>query len=152
MLQNYFKVALRNLLRNSVYSFINITGLAIGLASSILILLWVADELSFDSFHSNSDRLSQVWVNATYDGSINSYNSVPFPTYIELRLVDSRIKNTCVTNWGGKSLLTVGETRLKKNSYYVSEEFLEMFQFPLLTGDAGQVLDNPDGIVLTEAT
>jgi ABC-type antimicrobial peptide transport system permease subunit len=151
MLQNYFKVALRNLLRNSVYSFINIAGLSIGLASSILILLWVADELSFDSFHTNSDQLSQVWVNATYDGSITSYNSVPFPAYPELRSVDSRIKNTCVTNWGGTSLLAVGETRLKKTSLYVSEEFLEMFQFPLIIGDAAQVLDDPDGILLTES-
>ena len=152
MLQNYFKVALRNLLRNSVYSFINIAGLSIGLASCILILLWVANELSYDSFHKNSDQLGQVWVNATYDGSINSYNSVPFPTYAELRAVDSQIKNTCVTNWGGTSLLSVGEIRLKKSSLYVSEEFLEMFQFPLLWGDAAHVLDDPNAIVLTEAT
>jgi putative ABC transport system permease protein len=152
MLQNYIKVALRNLFRNSVYSFINIAGLAIGLASSILILLWVVDELSFDSFHTNSDQLSQVWVNATYEGSVNSHNSVPFLTYSEILAMDSRIKNTCVTNWGGTSLLAVGETRLKKETFYVSEEFLEMFRFPLLMGDATQVLDNPDGIVLTAAT
>jgi putative ABC transport system permease protein len=152
MLQNYLKIALRNLLRNSVYSFINIAGLAIGLASSILILLWVADELSYDSFHDNADELSQVWINAQYDGTINAYNSVPYLTYIELRATDSRIKNTCVSNWGGTSLLTVGETRIKKNSFYVSEEFLEMFRFPLVTGDAATVLDDPSSIVISEAT
>lgn len=152
MLRNYLKIAFRNLKRSPVYSIINIGGLAIGLASSILILLWVADELSFDRFHDNASELSQVWVNGNYDGSVNSYNSVPYPVYQELRAVDSRIKNTCVTNWGGTSLLSVGEKRLKKNSLYVTEEFLEMFRFPLLKGDAAKVLDEPTGIVLTEAT
>jgi putative ABC transport system permease protein len=152
MFRNYFKIALRNLTRNSVYSFINIGGLAIGLASCILIILWVADELSFDRFHDNAQDLNQVWINATFDGEINTWNSVPYPTYMALRSVDSRIKNTCVSNWGGTSLLTVGDTRLKKNSYYVTEEFLEMFRFPLVNGDAANVLDDPSSIVLTEAT
>ena len=152
MFRNYFKIAIRNLTRNAVYSFINIGGLAIGLASSILILLWVADELSFDSFHENANDLSQVWVNAKFDGSVSTYNSVPYPTYTEIRSADSRIKNTCVTNWGGTSLLALGETRFKKKSYYVSEEYLEMFRFPLVQGDAATVLDDPASIVLTEAT
>lgn len=152
MFRNYLKIALRSLTRNAVYSFINIGGLAIGLASGILILLWVADELSFDTFHENGKELSQVWINATYDGAVNSFNSVPYPTYPELKLVDSRIKNTCVTNWGGSSLLAVGETRFKKNRLYVSEEFLEMFRFTLLQGNASSVLDDAQNIVLSEST
>jgi putative ABC transport system permease protein len=152
MLRNYIKIAIRNVMRHPSYSFINIGGLAVGLASCILILLWVADELSYDRFHKNANELSQVWVNATFDGTVNSFNSVPYPTYQALRTEDSRIKNTCVTNWGGTSLLTVGETRLNKNSYYVTEEFLEMFQFPLIKGDVQTVLDDPQAIVLTEAT
>jgi putative ABC transport system permease protein len=85
MLFNYIKVAFRNLSRNSVYSFINIVGLAVGLASSILIALWVIDELSYDRLHKNADALAQVWINATYDGKVNTYQSLPLPTYSELK-------------------------------------------------------------------
>jgi putative ABC transport system permease protein len=150
MLLNLFRIAIRNVQRNLVYSFINILGLAVGIACSILIFLWVADELSFDSFHENQDQLSQVWINARYDGSIGSFNSVPYPVYKKLLEKDSRIKNTAVSNWGGQSLLTVGNVRLKKSSYYVTEEFLEMFRFPLLAGQPETVLDDPNSIVLTE--
>jgi putative ABC transport system permease protein len=152
MIRNYLIIAFRNLQRNAVYSFINITGLAVGIACSILIFLWVKDEVSYDSFHTNADRLSEVWINATYDGKVNTYQSVPYPTYKELLTVDSRIKNTAISNWGGENLLTIGEKRMNKKSYFVSEEFLEMFQFPLITGQANKVLDDADGIVLTEST
>jgi putative ABC transport system permease protein len=151
MLLNLFRIALRNLQRNVVYSFINILGLTVGIACSVLIFLWVADELSFDTFHENKNELSQLWVNAVYDGSVSSFNSVPYPTYKKVLEEDSRIKNTAVSNWGGESLLTVDNTRLKKNSYYVTEEFLEMFRFPLVVGQAETVLDDPNSIVLTES-
>lgn len=152
MFRNYLKVAFRNLTKNSVYSFINIVGLAVGLACSILISLWVVDELSYDQFQPKLKQLSQLWINATYDGKVNTFQSVPFPSYKEIRTEDSRIKNSALTNWGGQSLLTVGENRFKKNSYYVSEEFLEMFQFRLRAGQADKVLDDPNSIVLTKST
>ncbi|MEO7990041.1 MAG: ABC transporter permease, partial [Chryseolinea sp.] len=104
MLRNYFKIALRSLVKNSVYSFINIAGLAVGLACSILLLLWVTDELSFDKFHSNANQIHQLWINATYDGRVNSFNSVPFPSKDELKTKDSRIKNTAMTDWGSGHL------------------------------------------------
>ncbi|MCZ8023478.1 MAG: ABC transporter permease [Cyclobacteriaceae bacterium] len=152
MIRNYLLIALRNIQRNSVYSFINIFGLAVGIASSILILFWVADETSYDAFHENADRLSQVWINATYDGKVNTFNSVPYPTYGALKTTDSRIKNTAIANWGGESLLAVGETRANKFSFYASEEFLTMFKFELLKGDPAQVLKDPNSIVISEST
>ncbi len=152
MLFNYIKIAFRNIQHNVIYSFINIVGLAIGLASSVLIALWVIDEVSYDKFHRNANDLHQVWINGTYDGRVNTFQSVPYPTYKELRAVDSRIKNTCITNWGGPSLLTVGEKRISKETLYVSEEFLEMFKFQLLQGQADKLLDDPKSIVLTEST
>ncbi|MFN7491336.1 MAG: ABC transporter permease [Cyclobacteriaceae bacterium] len=152
MFRNYLKVAFRNLTKNSVYSFINIVGLAVGLACSILISLWVLDELSYDQFQPKLKQLSQLWINATYDGKVNTFQSVPFPAHKEIRNEDSRIKNSVITNWGGESLLTVGDNRYKKNSYYVSEEFLEMFQFGLRAGQADKVLDDPNSIVLTKST
>ncbi|MEQ8241483.1 MAG: ABC transporter permease [Cyclobacteriaceae bacterium] len=150
MLRNFFIVTLRNLQRNSLYSIINISGLAIGIVCSILILLWVSDETSYDMFLPKNDRLHQVWLNAEFDNKINSWSSIPLPTYEGLKNRDSNIKNTAVTDWGGDHLLKVGEKRLIKQGYYVSEEFLEMFQFPLLNGDAAEVLDDPSSIVITK--
>lgn len=152
MIRNYLKVAFRNLTRNGVYSFINIVGLAVGLGCSILISLWVFDELSYDRFQPKLNRLSQLWINATYDGKVNTFQSVPYPSYLEIRNEDSRIKNTTIANWGGESLLTAGEKRMSKKSFYVGEEFLEMFQFHLLFGQADKVLDDPNSIVLTVST
>ena len=152
MLKNYFLVTVRNLLKNRVYSFINIAGLSIGIACSILILLWVFDEVSFDTFHPKSDRLYQVMVNANFDGKINSWNSVPLPTYEAMKTADAHIKNATVADWGGDHLLTVKENPITKKAYFVGEEFLEMFEFPLVYGDAATVLDDPSGMVITEAT
>ncbi|MBT1703537.1 ABC transporter permease [Chryseosolibacter indicus] len=151
MLKNYLKIAFRNIQKNAVYSFINIFGLTVGIACSILILLWVHDEVSYDKFHSNIDRLHQVWINAVFDGKVNTWNSVPLPTEEGLRQTDSNIRRAATTDWGGDHLLTVGETRFNKKGYFATEEFLEMFQFPLLKGNATQVLDDPYSIVLTES-
>ncbi|MBS1553953.1 MAG: ABC transporter permease [Bacteroidetes bacterium] len=152
MFKNYFIVTVRNLFRNGFYSFINIAGLAIGITCSVLILLWVADERSFDRFLPKVDRLYQVWVNAKFDGKIQSWTSVPLPTYEAMKTADSNIKRTVVTDWGGKHLLTVGEKKIMKNGYYASEEFLEMFEYPLVYGKADQVMDDPRSIIITEST
>src|SRR5882724_8973664 len=129
MFRNYLLVTLRNLRKNGTYSFINISGLAIGITCSLLILLWVFDELSFDKFHPKSEKLYQVWINATFDGKINSWNSLPLPAYEALKPLNSNIKNTCVTDWGGDHLLTTGDKRIYKRSFYASPEYLEMFEF-----------------------
>jgi putative ABC transport system permease protein len=152
MFRNYFVITLRNLVKNSTYSFINISGLSIGIACSLLILLWVFDELSFDRFIPKAERLYQVWVNATFDGRVNTWNSVPLPTYEGLKPENANIVNTCITDWGGDHLLTVGDTRIRKRAFYASEEFLTMFEFPLVKGNAAQVLTEPYTIVITEST
>jgi len=151
MLKNYFKIAVRSLMKNSVYSFINISGLAVGIACSILILLWVKDETSYDKFHSNVNRLYQVWTNAHFDGKINSWISTPQPLKIALKEEFSDIKNTAISDWGGTHLLTVDDKKLNKRGFHVSHEFLEMFQFPLITGAPETVLDDTYSIVLTQS-
>ncbi len=151
MLKNYLLVALRNLRKNVTYSFINIAGLSIGIVCTLLIMLWVFDELSFDKFQPKADRLYQVYVNADFDGKINTWNSVPQPTHEALKTEDSNIANTCISDWGGDHLYTVGETRMNKKAYYVSEEFLEMFRFPMIKGDPATALDDPSSIVISES-
>lgn len=152
MLKNYIIITLRNLLKNGTYSFINIAGLSIGIACSLLILLWVYDELAYNHFIPKSDRLYQVWVNGTFDGKVNSWNSVPLPTYEALKSEHSNIVNTAATDWGGKHLLAIGENSIRKSGYYASEEFPAMFEFPLLKGNVSQMLAEPNAIVLTEST
>jgi putative ABC transport system permease protein len=151
MLRNYFLVTLRNLLKNRLYSFINIAGLAIGITCSILIILWVSDELSYDKVIPKGNKLNQVYVNAEFDGEINTWRSVPLPTYEAMKTADANILQTCVTGWGGERLIAYEDTRLLKESYYVSAEFLDMFEYPLVYGNAIDVLDDPSSIVLTES-
>ncbi|MEO9853265.1 MAG: ABC transporter permease [Reichenbachiella sp.] len=151
MLKNFLKITLRNLFKNKLYSAINILGLSIGIVCSILIWLWVTDELSFDKFLPKYKRLSQVWVHATFDGKINTWQSIPLPTYEAMKTAHSSVVNSVVTGWGGERLLTVEDTRLIKPGYYVSEEFLEMFEYPLIVGDPAVVLDDPYSIVISQS-
>lgn len=152
MLKNYLKIAVRNLLKNSAYSFINISGLSVGIACSILILLWVYDEISYDKFHDNAGQIHQLYVSAAYDGTINSFNSVPFPAKDAIRAEDSRIKNTALGGWGTIHLLSAEDKRINNTGLIVSEEFLDIFHFPVLKGSAQTALDEPGGIALTEST
>jgi len=152
MIRNYIAITLRNLRKNPTYSFINIAGLATGIVCSLLILLWVHDEMSFDRFLPKSDRLYQVWVNGTFDGKVNSWNSVPLATYQALKSEHNNIVNSTATDWGGTHLLTVGEKGIRKTGYFAGEEFLTMFEFPLISGNAAQVLAEPYAIVLTKST
>lgn len=151
MLRNFLLIAIRNLKKNSLYSFINISGLSIGIVCSVLILLWVNDEVSFNKFIPKSDRLYQVWISSDFGGKVNNWRSVPLPTYEALKTADNSIKNSVVTGWGGNRLLTVGDTRIIKPGYYVSEEFLDMFEFPMISGSPDIALDDPMSIVLSES-
>lgn len=153
MLKNYILITFRNLLKNRIYSFINIFGLAIGLTCSILILLWVQDEMSYDTFHPKADRLYQVWLQAQWEEEIGSQQALPLPTYEALKTANSYIERVAVSDWGSDHLLTVGENPIIKKGYFVSEEFLAMFEFPILQGgERVSLLDDPSSIVITEST
>ncbi|HZY78781.1 MAG TPA: ABC transporter permease [Cyclobacteriaceae bacterium] len=153
MLKNYFIVTFRNLFKNGFYSFINIAGLSIGITCSILIVLWVSDETSYDKFIPKKDRLYQVWVNAFFDGKVNSWTSLPLPTYEAMKTADANIVHATVADWGGDHLLSVGDDkRINKRGFNVGQEFLEMFEFPLIAGNAEQVLDEASNIVITQST
>jgi putative ABC transport system permease protein len=152
MIRNYLIVTLRSLIKNKVYSLINIAGLSIGISCSILILLWVHDELSYNQFQPKYKRLYQLWVKSAYDITINTWRSVPLPTYEALKTAHTHIRNATVADWGRDHLLSVGEKRIYKRGYYVGEEFLTMFQFPLIFGKEEDVLNDASSIVITEET
>jgi len=152
MLHNYLKIALRNLTRNSVYSFINIVGLAVGIASSVFILLWVADEYSFDRFHKNYNSIyklyqSQVWAQGT-----STSTSMPYRLKDVIKDKSSLIKYVVMTNWGEGNMLQVGEKRLNKVGLSASEDFFKVFSFTMLKGDENSALNDLNSIVITEST
>ncbi len=151
MLRNYFKIALRSLARNSVYSFINIAGLSVGITCSILILLWVADELTFDRYFPNYENIYQVKQNSKVDNGINTRAYIPLPLFEMLQQQDSRIKRAAIAI-DQTALLTVGDHKINKRGMDVSESFLEIFDFKMLYGSAETALDDPRSIVLTQAT
>ncbi|MFZ5970564.1 MAG: ABC transporter permease [Bacteroidota bacterium] len=152
MIGNYLKIALRSILKNGVYSFINVFGLAFGLTCSVLIVLWVVDELSFDQFHANKNELYQVYGNSPADNGIASQSAMPLPLAEALKTADPDIQYISVTDWGGEHLLQFEDERLMREGLYVSEEFLKMFSFELVKGDVETALKEPSNIVLTEAS
>lgn len=150
MLRNYLKIALRNILRHKAYSAINIAGLAIGMASSILILLWVQNELSFDRFHKNADQIYRIVVDAS--GFKAAVNPAGMPS--GLQAATPEIKNTVRISHPNITLFDAGNDRKfeEKNVFYADSTFLDFFSFQLLKGDRKTALQRPDGILLTAST
>lgn len=151
MIRNYFLVTLRNLFKTKIYSFINISGLAIGIASAILILLWVNDEVSYDQFIPKHDRLYQLLINAHYNNKINTWRSVPLPAYEAMKTAHHQIANVAVTGWGAERLIVFNDKKLIRPSYWVSKEFLTMFEYKFIAGDPQIAFNDPKSIVITQS-
>jgi putative ABC transport system permease protein len=151
MFKNYLLIALRNLQRNKVYSVINIVGLSIGIACSVLIFLWVHDEVGYDRFHTNYDRLHQVYMNQEFSGVVKTGDFTPYPLADAIRQRSSGIKHVALTNHGEGYLLTVGDNKLSKIGTAVTEEFLQMFSFNLIKGNPANALSDPSAIVISQS-
>jgi putative ABC transport system permease protein len=152
MLKNYFKIAIRSLFKNPSYSFINIGGLAIGIASSILILLWVADEYSYDRFHKNYNSIYKLYQSQQWAQGIGTGTSMPYPLREALLNKTSEVKYLVMTNWGEGNTLQVAEKSLTKFGLSATEDFFNMFSFDMIKGDLSSALKDPNSIVITEST
>ena len=150
MLKNYFKVAFRSLLRNKVFSFINISGLAIGMASSILILLWIQNEISYDRFHAKQDRLFEVWGNNIIDGALQSGNNTPQLMGPALKKDYPEIEDAARISWNSKILFNYNDKILKADGAWTDPSFLTMFSFPLAEGNQQTALNDPHAVVITQ--
>ena len=149
MLHNYLKIAIRNLLRNKGFSAINISGLAIGMASALLILLWVHNELSFDRWYPKTSRLFQLYNRDKIQGALLAWPNTPKVMAPYLKKDYAAVED--VTRFRNiYPLVTVGDTRLTSaRGACVDSGFLDMFGFPLLQGNRKAALSTPKGIVLT---
>jgi len=150
MLKNYLKIALRNLLRNKAFSAINIAGLAIGMASAILILLWIQNEISYDQFHEKKDRIYEAWNRAHFSGKLQCWNTTPKVLARTLERDIPEVEQATRVNWSRNFLFSVGEKRLTVQGNMVDSNFLQMFSFPLLKGNSKLALMDMHSIVLTE--
>jgi len=153
MVKNYFKTAWRNLLRNKAFSTINISGLALGLTCSLLIILWVQDERSIDGFHKNGKQLYQVYERNFFDGKI----SADYPTQGllagELKRVIPEIQYASGYEYASApGTLSTFEANNKVNKMaglYAGEDFFSMFSYPLLQGTPANALNTPNGIAIS---
>src|SRR5690242_1435242 len=105
MLQNYIRIAFRTLTKNKVYSLINIFGFAIGITCTLLILLWVNDEMTFDAWMPKYDRVFRVMTRATYDGSVHLWNANPIPAVEAIKESSTEVVDIAMSDWGNDHLL-----------------------------------------------
>ncbi len=151
MIRNYFKIALRNLLKNKGYSFINITGLATGMGVAVLIGLWIWDELSFNKYHNNYDRIAQVWQHNIYNGSKESQTANPAPMAEEIRNnFGSDFKYVLQSSWTFTHVLTVGDKVFKKQGNFFEPSVIDMLSLKMLKGTK-DALKDPYSIVMSES-
>jgi len=148
MLKNYLKIAVRNLLRNKGFSIINIAGLAIGMASALLILLWIQNELSYDRIYPKTDRIYFMYNRDKFEGKLWAWSNTPKPLATTLKkdypAVEDAVRFSNIT-----FLASVGETHINSRGAFVDSGFLNMFQLSMLKGDPS-ALNSPKGIALTE--
>jgi ABC-type antimicrobial peptide transport system permease subunit len=145
MLRNYVKIALRGIIRHKAYSFINIAGLAIGMACCILILLWVQDELSYDRFHNNAHEICRVI--GDYDSTV--IPGTPGPLAALLREEIPEVVDA-TRFYGTEAQFKYKEKQFSQRGLYVEPRFLEIFTFPMVKGDPKTALNDSSSIIITE--
>ncbi|WEK36505.1 MAG: ABC transporter permease [Candidatus Pseudobacter hemicellulosilyticus] len=151
-LNSYFKSAWRNLSRNKVFSVINISGLAIGMASAILILIWIWREMGVDQFHAQRDRTYAVLNSSVSEGKTYTWSSTPHLLAPTLKAsYPTLVDQTLRINWVGAFAFSVGNRFVETHGYITDPNYLSIFSFPLLQGDPATVLSNERSVVITES-
>ena len=153
MLNNFFKTAFRSLWKNRTYSFLNIAGLAIGIACAGLIFLWVEREMSYDKFNLKKDHIYYTKVNAVLDAGIFTHGSSPGVLAPAMQAEIPGIGNTCRTTEGETSLLfSVGDKNIYASGKYAEPSLFSIFTLPFVQGNAASAFSQLYSIVVTEKT
>ncbi len=151
MLKSYFKTAVRNLSRHKVYTVINISGLAIGLAAFWLIVLYVGDEISYDRFNENADRIVRVVQHARWAGNEmhEAPTSAPFAPALKEHFPEIEEATRIITE--GNGIIKYGDKTIKVDDmFFADKNIFRVFTFPFLYGNAETALASPGSIVITE--
>ncbi len=151
MFKNFLKSAFRNLWKTKGYSFLNIFGLALGIAVTALIFLWVEDEVSWNDNFVNKKDIYITKSQQTYDGNINVFEATPGPFAKEFQREFPEVLHAGRLNWGSSNLFTVGEKQLYQFGYYADPEILSILSPEFLKGDLKSALKDPSNIVISES-
>lgn len=150
MFKNYFTIALRNLVKHKGYSTLNISGLAVGLACSFFIFLWIQNELSIDQFHEKGDRLYQVKINQYGGNQVSTWSNAPLPLAETIASTYAEVEHAILT-LPIKAALKHEGLASREAGYYASPDFFEAFTFPLIVGNPATALQDPTSIVISES-
>ncbi|MGZ3811812.1 MAG: ABC transporter permease [Mucilaginibacter sp.] len=152
MIKSYFKVAWRSLLKNKVYSFINVLGLAFGMAVAMLIGFWMFDELTYDHYHANHEKIAQVMVTQTFNNEVGTGQAMAIPLGEELHTkYPADFKYVTLCSWNFGFILGSGEKKLSKNGMWVQPDFPKMIGLHMLDGNINALTD-PSSMLLSKAT
>jgi len=151
MIKNYLKTAWRNLHRNRVSSFINITGLSVGMAVAMLIGLWIWDELSFNKYHRNYAAIAQVMENDTYNGTVHTQTAIPLPLDAAIRKsYGSDFKHIVMSSWTDPHVLVADDKKILYRGAFMGADAPEMFTLNMLKGTRRGLRD-PAGILVSQS-
>jgi putative ABC transport system permease protein len=151
MIRNYLKTAWRNISKNKLHSFINIAGLASGMAVAMIIGLWIYDEVSANRHFTNYRTIYQIMMNQTFDGVRGSQQALPFPVGEELKNKYPDFKAVAMCDWGQHHSLMYGEKKISKYGHFIGQDAAKMFSLEILDGEKDPLHD-PYSIVLTNET
>lgn len=151
MFRSYFKIGWRTLLKHKGYSFINIGGLAVGIAVAMLIGLWIKDELSFNKSHRNYDRVAQVMQHQTFNGVVGTQSSIPYPLAEGIRTkYGEDFQYLSMASWTGDHILSYGETNLAKSGNYMQPDGPHILDLQMISGSRDG-LREPGSILLSQS-
>jgi putative ABC transport system permease protein len=150
MIKNYLKTTFRSLLKNRSYSFLNITGLAIGIACASLIFLWVQDELTFNHNFSKRDNLYTIYENQTYNGKVSTFVATPGLMAKAIKTEIPGIKNAARMDGLSTQLFALGDKSINEQGNYADKEILSMLDLPFVYGNSSNALDELHSVVLNE--
>ncbi len=151
MIKNYLKLAWRNLSRNKGFSATNLLGLTIGITCTILISLWVKDELTYDKFHTNYSSIYKLYANRDFNNQVFTDENMVLPLASTIKEAIPQIEKAVVTTHRQPRILKYGDNKLKKEGYTVNEDFFTMFSWKFIKGDATTAIKDPSSIVLTRS-
>ncbi|AXY78132.1 ABC transporter permease [Paraflavitalea soli] len=153
MLKNYLTIAWRHLLKNRQFTILNLLGLSTGLAVTVLIWLWVQDERSVDRFHENDQQLFQVMEHRTNSSGINTSGETPplLDEYLAANMPEvKQAVTTTPPTWFPRVPLTTGKDNVHGAGLFAGKDYFQVFTYPLVSGDKQTVLNDRNGIVLSE--
>jgi ABC-type antimicrobial peptide transport system permease subunit len=150
MFKNYLKISWRNIINNKVFSILNIVGLATGLLCSLLIYLWVADELAVDNYHENINRLYSVYQKQIFEGRIDAGYFTPAVLYRELKDKIPEIEKASPMSWRGAKTFSYNGKIFKQEGFFVGADYFDMFSYDFLEGSIASAIGSPENIAISE--